>query len=476
MRTVKVCDTTMRDCEHSTEFNMSVREKTEIAKQLERLGVDIIEVGADCDAAADILNALETTMFSIACYPDMIDSECIKSHLSGDKKGRINFLFSRKKSVDPKEIESSVKAVKSNGFKVQLTANALNMSSQEYRNAFIEAAESNGVDSICVYDDIGYSNPFEFFEIVSSITSMTDLPVSVKSKNDLGMAVSNVLAGVKAGAVTVECSVNGLGRRAGNAALEEVVMAIKARRDFYERDTAINTKLLFRTGKMVSTVVGLPLLGGKAIIGDKALLNFDLEIPETAKFSVIKPEDVGIIRNSLVLGKRTTESVFEERVEELGYLLSPKQLDKAYREFLKLADKKPVDDRDIEAMLAPFEAESESNFILENFVINSGSMIPSTATVILNVAGESITNVATGYGPVDAAFKAIDAISGIDVSLEDFSLHSVTSGEDALGDAVLKISYNDKILTGRGVSTDIVEASIRAYINAINKAAVVASE
>lgn len=474
MKTIKICDTTMRDCEHSTEFNMSVREKTEIAKQLERLGVDIIEVGADCDAASDILKALENSIFSVACYPDMLESECIKSHLSNDKKGRINLLFSRKKSVDPDEIESSVKTVKSNGFKVQLTAGALNMKSEEYRKAFIEAAESNKVDSLCVYDDTGYCNPFEFFETVSSIVSMTDIPIAVKSKNDLGMAVANVLAGVKAGAVTAECSVNGLGRRAGNAALEEVVMAIRARKDFYKCDTAVNTKLLFRTGKMVSTVVGLPLYGGKAIIGDKALLNFDIEIPDTASFSVIKPEDVGIIRNNLVLGQRTTKSVFKERVEELGYLLNVKQLDEAYKEFLKLADKKPVDDRDIEAMLAPFEAESEPVFTLENFVINSGSMIPSTATVILSIKDESRTNVATGYGPVDAAFKAIDSMSGIDVSLEDFSLHSVTSGEDALGDAVLKVKYKDRILTGRGVSTDIVEASIRAYINAINKAAAIA--
>ncbi len=289
------------------------------------------------------------------------------------------------------------------------------------------------------------------------------------------MAVANSLSAVGHGAEAVECSLNGVGKRAGNAPLEEIVVAISARGDQYGAETDIATKLLFRSARLVSTVTGFTVPANKPVIGDNAM-NTDMYEQGTDR-KLINPEDVGIFRGNLVLGRHSTQKAFEDRVFELGFLLNKQTAQEAYSRFVRLAErKKLVTDRDIEALVSPLCTETGDMYELVNFVINTGSMIPSTATIIMKSSAGETVKVATGTGPVDASFKAIDKVFGITVKLEDFSLQSVSEGEDALGDASVKIRCGDRLFTGKGVSADIVEASIKAYIHALNKAAATLSE
>ena len=471
MRKVKICDTTLRDCEHFGEFFMSVREKVEIARQLERLGVDIIELSILSDAMEEISKELNSSVFSVACnLPEFFDIDLQKA-LSTASNSRVNLLCHESRDEGYIELLREVlEKANEKGWKTQITIDAASAASSEFSAKIIDIARKQGAGSICIYENRGYITPEEYSKIVQDIVrDADDLNISVKCKNDLGMAVANVLAGVASGAKCVECSILGLGTRAGNAALEQVVMALSSRVDFYDVSTNIVKRLIYRTSRLVSTVTGQAIQSNMPIVGDKALEKYETQIALENNIEPIRPEEVGIIRNNLVLGSNTSETVFQERVEELGYILSAEHAKTAYKAFIELAGRKEtVTDKDIEAVVAPMD-DKEKHFELVNFVINSGTMIPSTATVILKKDGEEVTEVAVGIGPVDASFKAVDSISRLKVSLDDFSLQSVTEGEDALGSALVKVCYEDRVYTGRGVSTDIVESAIRAYINAINK-------
>jgi 2-isopropylmalate synthase len=290
------------------------------------------------------------------------------------------------------------------------------------------------------------------------------------------MGVANSLSAVRAGAAQVECTVNGIGERAGNASLEEIVMAIATRGRFFDADTRINTRQIYRTSRLLQAVIGVQMPPNKAIIGANAFaheagIHQHGVLAERSTYEIMTPESVGIPQNLMVLGKHSGKHAFDTRLKDLGYDLSAERLNEAFENFKKAADKKKViSDRDLEAILGGrSETEVPGHYSLDDFVINSGNTISSTARISLTVKGEKVENVACGDGPVDAAFKAINMIAGKDYKLEDYSLRAVTEGEDALGEAIVKISDDGECVTGRGVSTDVIEASIKAYLSGVNK-------
>ena len=473
MRKIKVCDTTLRDCEHFGDFYMSVREKVEIAKQLERLGVDIIEVGVLSDAILEVAKEIKGSVFSVACRINEFYDVDVQAALGIAAHSRVNLLCHEVRDTDYLEqLKGVIQSAKDKGFSIQITFDALSMENEEFMHEVLDIVSQLGINSICVYENMGYMISDEISNIITDMKdNLSDIDISIKCKNDLGFATANTLAAVKAGASLIESSIGGLGVRAGNAALEQIIMALSARHDYYDVSTNIVKRLIHRTCNLVSTIVGQPVKSNTPIVGSKALDREDIILNNAKKIAFIRPEEIGVIRNNLVLGPNTSFTVFCERVDELGYILSKEKQDSAYETFIDLANRKGVvTDKDIEAIVSPME-DSEKRFELVSFVINSGTMIPSTATLIVSDNNEVVTEVAVGLGPVDASFKAIDIVTGITVNLEDFALQSVTEGEDALGDAMVRVSCDGKTYTGRGISTDIIESSIRAYINALNKVA-----
>jgi len=305
--------------------------------------------------------------------------------------------------------------------------------------------------------------------------ALDKVDISVHCHNDLGLGVANSLAAIRAGATQIECTVNGIGERAGNAAMEEIVMALATRKDVYGVGTGIVTTEIMRASKLLTRITGVKVQPNKAIVGENAFAHEAgihqhgvLKNKET--YEIMTPESVGLTANNMVLGKHSGKHAFRNKAKELGFELSDEALEQAFAKFKVIADKKKVVyDKDIEALVSKESVQVPKTFQMDSFVINSGNKITSTAVLKLLKDDKTIEKVSRGDGPIDAAFKAIEKIVGIEMKLEDFQLNSVTEGEDALGDALVKISVGNKMYSGRGLSTDIVEASIHAYINAVNK-------
>ncbi len=341
----------------------------------------------------------------------------------------------------------------------------------------ISAVIDAGATVINIPDTVGYALPWEFGELIKKIRERVEnidkVILSVHCHNDLGLAVANSLSAIMNGAQQVECTINGLGERAGNAALEEIVMAIKVRN--LGKDVRINTKEIYKTSRLVSSLTGIVIQPNKAIVGDNAFahesgIHQHGVIQDPSTYEIMSPESIGLSESKIVLGKHSGRHAFEKRLEELGYTLSKEELDEAFKRFKELADKKKeITDRDLEAIVKN-ELKQEKDIIqLEHLQVISGVGIVPTATVILDKMGQKIKSVNTGNGPVDAVYKAIAESIQVEHHLIDFSLHSVTSGTDALGEALVKISDEaGNIFVGRAISTDVIEASAKAYIRAIN--------
>jgi 2-isopropylmalate synthase len=299
--------------------------------------------------------------------------------------------------------------------------------------------------------------------------------ISVHCHNDLGLAVGNTLAAVRAGATQVECTINGIGERAGNTSLEEVVMNLRTRKDYYNVECGIDIKQIYRSSKLIQTITGVPVAPSKAIVGDNAFaheagIHQHGVLAERSTYEIMTPEEIGIPQNKMVLGKHSGRHAFADRLTELGYSLNAQEIDEAFARFKVLADKKKVvSDGDLDALVAMKLEPANQLYKLDNFVIISGSKITATATISLQVGDEVIEKVSGGDGPVDAAYKAIDTIIGKKIALEDYSIRAATEGEDALGEVIVKLSLDEKKAVGRAVSTDIIEASILAYLNGVNK-------
>lgn len=496
---VYIFDTTLRDGEQSPGCSMNLQEKIEVARQLERLKVDVIEAGfavvspgdfASVKAIAETVKDCTVASLSRALTLDIDRSwEALKNAVSPRihtfiATSDIHLKYKLKMTRDEvlERAVAMVKYAKRYMHDVEFSAEDASRSDPEYLYKVFEAVIDAGATVINVPDTVGYTTPDEFYNLIKAIrenvSNIDKAVLSVHCHNDLGMGVANTLAAAKAGARQLECTVNGIGERAGNASLEEIVMALKTRQSVYNLDSRVDTTQIHRSSRLIQSITGVSVQPNKAVVGANAFaheagIHQHGVLADKSTYEIMSPESIGLSQNRMVLGKHSGRHAFDDRMRSLGYNLSKEDLDNAFEKFKLLADKKKVvQDADLEALFEQKAMEIPETYHLERFVINSGNTITSTALVkLVKVNGEpkEIEEVSTGDGPIDAAFKAIDRMVGIDFSLADYSLRSVTEGQDAQGEAVVKVRRESDVYTGKGLSTDVVEASVLAYVNAINK-------
>ena len=496
-RTIRIFDTTLRDGEQSPGCSMNLNEKLEVARQLEALKVDIIEAGfaiaspgdaAAISAIADIIK--DSTICSLArCAEKDIDAAW--NAIKNANSSRIHVFLATsplhmqyKLKMTPEQVLESIAYNVAYAKKycpdIEFSAEDACRSDLDFLCRSFETAIKAGATTLNIPDTVGYMVPEEYAARVRYIREHTEgienVILSCHCHNDLGMAVANSLAGVEAGIGQIECTINGIGERAGNASMEECVMALNTRKNYFDVDCNIETTQIYRASRMIQTITGVPVAPTKPIVGANAFAHESgihqhgvLNNKET--YEIMTPESVGIPKNAIVLGKHSGRHAFEDRLRELGYTLDKEKLDKAFEKFKALADKKKtIKDRDLEAIIGVAPVSGTERYSLVSFVINSGNAITSTAVIKVKKGDETFERVAASSGPIEAAFKAINKIVGREIELEDYSLKSMTDGDDAQAEAIVKISIDgSELVTGRGVSTDIVEASIKSYINGINK-------
>ncbi|MBR0104779.1 MAG: 2-isopropylmalate synthase, partial [Firmicutes bacterium] len=333
--------------------------------------------------------------------------------------------------------------------------------------------------TVNIPDTVGYTTPDEMYNLMrylkEHVKGIDDITLSTHNHNDLGLAVANTIAAIRGGVTQVECTINGIGERAGNAALEEIVMALETRKDYFGFTTNIDKKQIYRSSKLLSRMIGVFPAPNKAIVGKNAFahesgVHQHGVMANRGTYEIMTPESIGLNQNTMVLGKHSGRHAFAERLESLGIVLEPEQIDAAFAQFKILADKKKtVSDRDIEALVGSERGTIDETYELESFVVNSGTVIDGTATIVVKKDGEILKQTAMGEGQIEAAFAAINAICGMEPELMDYNIFSVSEGGDAQGEGTVKLKYNGYKATGTGVSVDIIEASIRAYLNGINK-------
>lgn len=496
-RTIQIFDTTLRDGEQSPGCSMNLNEKIEVARELEALKVDVIEAGfaiaspGDAAAIAAIADRVkDSTICSLArCMEKDIDAAW--NAIRHANSARIHTFLAtsplhmqyKLKMTEDEVLESiahNVAYAKKYCSDIEFSAEDATRSDLDFLCRALETAIKAGATTLNIPDTVGYMIPQEYASRIRYIREHTEgienVILSCHMHNDLGMGVANSLAGVEAGISQIECTINGIGERAGNASMEECVMALNTRKDIFGVDCNIETTQIYRASRMIQTITGVPVAPTKPIVGANAFAHESgihqhgvLANKET--YEIMTPESVGIPKNAIVLGKHSGRHAFEDRLRELGYTLDKDKLDKAFEKFKVLADKKKViKDRDLEALIGAVPVSGVERYSLANFVINSGNAITSTAVIKVKKGDEVFERVAASDGPINAAFRAINKIVDRDVVLEDYSLKSMTDGEDAQAEAIVKITVDGSaMVTGRGVSTDIVEASIKAYINGINK-------
>ncbi|NLI61083.1 MAG: 2-isopropylmalate synthase [Clostridiales bacterium] len=494
---VYIFDTTLRDGEQSPGINLNVQEKLEIAAQLERLGVDAIEAGfpvaskGDFEAVKAIAQNIRKPIIVGLARAVEKDIERAWEALKYAARPRIHTFIATsdihmeyKLKMTPnqvlKRVHETVSFAKSLCPDVEFSAEDGSRTRPEFLFEVIKTAIKAGATAINIPDTVGYGTPQEFGGLIRSIREnvegIDNIILSVHCHNDLGMAVPNSLSAIQNGANQIECTINGLGERAGNAALEEIVMALKTRKDFYGCETGIVTEEIYRTSRLVSHLTGIHIQPNKAITGANAFAHESgihqhgmLSNRET--YEIMTPESVGLRQSQMVLGKHSGRHAFEEKLEEMGYIhLDADKINQAFEKFKDLADKKKhIMDSDIEALVNEKVIQVPAVYDLEYFHISSGNSTIATSTVQMKTEDEIIQEAACGDGPIDATFKAIDRAAGIEVELKDYYLRAVTSGKDALGEVTVKIGRNGDVFVGRGISTDVIEASARAYVNAINK-------
>ena len=497
MKHIKIFDTTLRDGEQTPRVNLNSEEKLRIARQLESLGVDIIEAGfavsspGDFEAVKLIADNIKTSTVTSLARAMKKDIEAAAEALKGAVKPRIHtfiatspihreFKLKMTKEEIVKRATEMVAYAKTFMNDIEFSAEDALRTEPEFLVEIYEAVIKAGATTLNVPDTVGYRTPTEMFELISylkkNVKGIDNVDISVHCHNDLGLAVANSIAGIKGGATQVECAINGLGERAGNAALEEVVMAIKTRKSSFGIDTRIITENIYSTSKLVSSLSGIDVQPNKAIVGANAFahesgIHQDGVLKEKSTYEIITPESVGVIQESnLVLGKLSGKHAFATTVKEIGVELTEEELAEAFIRFKALADKKKhVSHRDIEAIVNN-KISFEEVYKLKSFQINSGNKMVCTAAIVITKGDEEITEVAVGKGSIDAAFNGVARATGISAELKDYSIRSVSNGNDALGEITVKIDDgNGSVIVGKAIDEDIMEASINAYINAINK-------
>jgi 2-isopropylmalate synthase len=498
MKTDKVLifDTTLRDGEQAPGASMNDKQKLEIALALERLGVDIIEAGFPVISKGDFTSvqmvAKHVKKSTIAGLARSIkkDIDAADEALKKAKSGRIHvFLATSKIHIEHKFrktedeiLAMAVEAVKYARDKmdnIEFSPEDASRTERKFLFRILEAVIKAGATTVNIPDTVGYAIPQEYgrliMDIRNNVPNIGKAIISVHCHDDLGLSVSNSLAAVMNGARQVECTINGVGERAGNASLEEIVMALKTRRDLFGVGTAINTKEICRVSRLVSKATGFIVPPNKAIVGANAFrhesgIHQDGVLKERTTYEIMSPEDVGFSGVGLVMGKHSGRHAFKTRLKALGIELSEEQVDKAFVRFKDVADKKKeVFDEDLLAIVDDEVRSMEQFWNLDSLTYKSGTGIKPEVNVVLKSKGKSYSKVSSGDGPVDASYKAIDAITKVKGKLVDYAIQSVTRGEDAIGEVTVKVESDGIIVSAVAASTDIVEASAKAYIHAVNK-------
>ncbi|MDP3042381.1 MAG: 2-isopropylmalate synthase [Candidatus Omnitrophota bacterium] len=497
MEKIIIFDTTLRDGEQAPGASLNHKEKLEVAWALENLGVDVIEAGFPISSKGDFaaVQAIARSIkLPVICGLARAIKKDIDEAVAATKPARrprihvflatskIHMQYKLKKAEDEiiRLAVESVSYAKKFCPDIEFSPEDASRTEKDFLFQVIEAVIKAGATTVNIPDTVGYTEPEEYGRLIQAIknnvVNIDKAVISVHCHNDLGLAVANSLSAIKNGARQVECTINGIGERAGNASLEEIVMSIDTRQDIYSGlKTGIHKKNIYKASRLVSKLTGFVVAPNKAIVGGNAFrhesgIHQDGVLKERSTYEIIRGEDVGFVVEGMVLGKHSGRHAFNERLLKLGFHLNKYQVDKAFGRFKDLSDKKKdIFDDDLRAIVEDEIRLAKPVWKLDSFEINSGTKIKPKAQVILIKGGKNISGVSSGDGPVDACFKAIDKITGYKAKLEDFRLEAVTSGKDALGQVSLRLKVKDSIISGRGSSTDIIEAAVKAYIDAANK-------
>jgi len=498
MKTIKIFDTTLRDGEQSPGASMNIEEKLRIARQLQKLNVDVIEAGfpiasiGDFEAVKKVAQTIKGPEIAGLCRASGKDIDRAWEALQhAGERGRIHTFIATsdihmkyKLKMTPSEVlDAAVKAVKrarSYTSNVEFSCEDAARSDLKFMTEVVGAVIDAGATTVNIPDTVGYTIPFEYFNIIKylreNVANIDQAVISVHCHNDLGLSVANSIAAVQAGAGQVECTINGIGERAGNCSLEEFVMVLKTRHDILPFRANVVTEQLTPASRLLTTVTGIVVQPNKAIVGANAFaheagIHQHGVLMEKTTYEIMTPESVGLKENLLVLGKHSGRHAFKKKLEELGYDLDDADLNKAFERFKALADlKKEVFDEDLDALVADeVLTRADEKYKLSHITVTCGSFAVATATVQMEVDGKQLRTAELGDGPVDATLKAIKKLSRTRAKLLQYNVGSITGGTDAQGEVTVRLEEGGRTVLGRGSSTDIIEASAKAYIHALNR-------
>jgi len=494
---IRIFDTTLRDGEQAPGCSMTLSEKLRVAKALSELRVDIIEAGFPAASPGDFesVKAIADRNFGpticglARCNP--ADIEKVYEAVKGAEKHRIHVFVAtsaihreyKLKMAKEEIIKSAVGAIRMARElvdDVEFSPEDASRTELGYLAEVVSAAIEAGATTVNIPDTVGYTVPAEFDRLFrylkDNVPNIDNVVLSVHCHNDLGMAVANSLAAVNAGARQIECTINGIGERAGNCSLEEAVMAIKTRAEFFGLETGIDTTRLYPTSRLVSNITGMHPPRNKAIVGENAFaheagIHQHGMLQHASTYEIMRPEDVGISKSNLVLGKHSGRHAFRDRLVELGFELDEFETNRAFQEFKRLADKKKdIYDGDLESIVMNAGSASSGPWTLKSLEVQTHTDQPATAAItLIGEDGAEVSDSAHGDGPVAAAFQALEHVTGVELVVRNFELHSASIGEDAQGEVTVTVEHDGQSFRGRGASVDIVEAGVRACLEVMNR-------
>ncbi len=497
MDRVIIFDTTLRDGEQSAGAALNIDEKLDIARQLERLRVDVIEAGfpisspGDSEAVRRIAKEVRNLTVCALAHANKDAVDAAWQAVKEAQRPRIHVFLSSsdihiahqlKKSREQVLEAARSMVARAKGYleDVEFSAMDATRTDPSFLYQILEATIDAGATTVNIPDTVGYTIPKEFCALIEGIfknvPNIKKAVVSVHCHNDLGLAVANSLAVLDCGVRQIECTINGIGERAGNASMEEIVMALRTRKDLLDYTTNVDTSQIHRTSRLVSDLTGMSVQPNKAIVGANAFrhesgIHQDGILKERTTYEIMDPRDIGLFGTTLTLGKLSGRHAFKARLQELGYTLSEEEFSRAFTAFKELADKKKeIGDRDIEALIAEEMRTFSETYHLEHVQVSCGDHLVPTASVrLVGPGGQLLADASLGTGPVDAVYKAINRLVGVPNNLTEFSVKSVTAGIDAIGEVTIRIESGGRTYTGRGADTDIIVASAKAYMNALNR-------
>ena len=497
MEKIIIFDTTLRDGEQAPGASLTSEQKLEIAYQLQDLGVDVIEAGFpiaspdDFKAVCTISKKIKKSVICGLARCLAPDIEAAYKAVKDAKAGRVHLFLAISKihlQYKFKKAEDEIFEIAQNAIRltrkhckdIEFSPEDATRSERDFLYRIIEMAINEGASTINIPDTVGYSYPQEVYSLITDIRNnvpnINKAVIAIHCHNDLGLATANSLSGVMGGARQVHCTINGIGERAGNASLEEIVMALKTRKDvFGDFYTQINTKNIYQISRLVSSLTGFVVAPNKAIVGRNAFrhesgIHQDAVLKKRNTYEIMDPKDVGFVEANIVMGKHSGRHALAKRLEDLGFKFDAQKINEIFKLFKQLADKKKeVFDDDLIVLAEEGTKGKPKVYDLVSVRVNTGTDIPPEAWVKIKHKKEILEAKSSGDGPIDACFKAIDKITGVKSRLNDYRLEAVTSGKDALGEVSLKLTVKSKTVSGRSSSTDIIEASVRAYLDAVNK-------